>query len=607
MASLEVSSYKSKSSPAVRTDLVSAETFEQFPALSRTKEDMSSLEKRTEYAGSKHGAVSDDDLKALIPPKADADQLINIYLDNYGSLYHVVHLPSFWKEYNGMWDNEMDTSPHFAALTLCMMSAAQCLTRTSPWLYRANSSVARETAVHWISAVDGWLVSQSQKHVAAVDFQIRVVLLLAKQVAARKFKRTWTECGNVMRFCMSAGLHRTPDLVRKPTSVLDKELRKRMWAAVTELELQASFDRGMVSAPWSLQSDCPGPVHISDDDIDQDSTSLPALRRTNDHTNISFLCMASDSHHLRATLNTYLNNIRQPVSFEESKRYTDEIEAYLQAIPQDWTSRPADITAALLSINLQQYMLVLHDRQIRAAESKSERDFSRMILLETATKMITTHTSLTSRGCYALELFCYDQLRAALSLCHISATNPHNDNALRVAIDEAAFRLVPDAIEMLTDKVMRFGREQRQLWILLAAHGYMKSKRNPAKRLVYMQEAVDKITRPYYKIMGCQEDAPSPSIGDPQSHQQISTSIAAAAAAHTTTAHPKQDLPQGVLDYYASNPATQAGATPLADPPSTMLDLDEIAAWTLEDWSFNPVDLEAMDMYSMSIAPGQQQ
>ncbi|KXT01413.1 hypothetical protein AC578_9511 [Pseudocercospora eumusae] len=552
------------------------ETFDQFPALSRIKEDMGSLEARVDYAGSKHPAVSNDELKAMMPLRTEADQLVELYLDNYGSLYHVIHLPSFWKEYSEMWTEGIENStPHFVAMVLVMMAAAQCLTSASPWLYRANSSTAREKAIAWISAVDSWLLAQSQKHVAAIDFQVRVILLVAKQVAARKFKRTWTECGSVLRFCMAAGLHRTPDLIRKPTSVLDKELRKRVWAAVTELELQASFDRGMISAPWALQSDCPAPTHISDDDIDQETPHLPALRRPNDFTPVSFLCLASDSHQLRATLNTYLNNIRQPVSFEESKRYTEEVDYFLQSMPE-WIGSNSEVPRAMLSINLRQYLLVLHDRQIRTAETKAERDFSRMILIETATKMIEAHKSLTSKGCYALELLCNDQLRAALSLCHITANNPHADDALGRAIDEAAFRLVPEVIEMLTDKVIRFGREQRQLWIMLAANGYMKSKKEPSKRLVFMQEAVDKITRPYYKIMACQEDNPAGTT---------------ATTINTAPVAPKK-MNQGMLECYpSSNPgAAQPGMT----DPTQMLDLDEIAAWTFDDWNFSPADLAAM-------------
>lgn len=143
---------------------------------------MGTLENRFDYAGSKYPAVSDDELKSMMPPKVEADQLIELYLDNYGSLYHVIHLPSFWKEYTEMWTEGIESaSPHFVAMALLMMAAAQCLTNTSPWLYRANSSIAREKAIACISAVDSWLLAQSQKHVAAIDFQVRVILLVAKQ------------------------------------------------------------------------------------------------------------------------------------------------------------------------------------------------------------------------------------------------------------------------------------------------------------------------------------------------------------------------------------------------------------------------------------------
>ncbi|EME43562.1 C6 zinc finger domain-containing protein [Dothistroma septosporum NZE10] len=555
------------------------ETFEQFPALGRIKEDMSSLESRTNCAGVKHGAVADDALKALLPSKDEADALIETYLDSFGALYHIIHLPSFWEEYNNMWSDVQATKAHFVALVLVMMSAAQCLTTAKPWLYRANSSTAREKAIAMIAAVDDWLMEQSQKHVEALDFQVRVLLQLAKQVVGRKFKRTWTDMGHVVRFCMAAGLHRTPDLIRKPTSLLDKELRKRVWAAATELELQAAFDRGMVSSPWPAQSDCPAPTYIADDDLDQETPHMPALRRADDFTQVSYLCLSSESIMLRQSLNTYLNNIRQRVHFDESKHYTEEIESCLQTLPE-WIGTSSQIAHTMLSLNLRQYLLVLHDRQLRIAESKAERDFSRMILVETATKMLEQHQALTNKGIYALELLCYDQLRAALSLCHIASLNPQADDALSRVVDDSTNRLVPAAIEMLTDKVIRFGREQRQLWILLAANGFMKSKKTPSKRLVYMQEAVDKITRPYYKIMACQEDAPvkTPAAG--------------------TGAERNGEVLPGISDYYA-NANTRAAATTgsanecSATDTAPLLDLDEIAAWTFEDWSFDPADLAA--------------
>jgi hypothetical protein len=133
-----------------------------------------------------------------------------------------------------------------------MMASAQCLVSTQTWLYGTKHSVAREKANTAIYAIENWLTTQSQKHTSTVDLQIRVLVLFAKQTTLRKFKRAWTEIGGLLHLCMAAGLHGTPDLIRKPVSLLDREPRRRVWAAVTEMELQVSFDQGMISAPWDL-------------------------------------------------------------------------------------------------------------------------------------------------------------------------------------------------------------------------------------------------------------------------------------------------------------------------------------------------------------------
>ncbi|KAF2773508.1 hypothetical protein EJ03DRAFT_245908, partial [Teratosphaeria nubilosa] len=513
------------------------ETFEKYPAIARIRQDMHALEDRREYSGSKPRLVADDELKALLPPKEETDHLVHLYFDNYGSIYHVLHIPSFRKEYEEMWAKPAEVRGHFVALVLLIIACTQCLTSTQPWLYTAASSLAREKAITYTQAVDDWLLLQSQKHVTAADFQIRFLALFAKQVSAHKYKRSWTDAGTLLRFCMAAGLHRNPDLLRKKTSALDKELRRRIWQAVVELELQLSFDRGMVSTQWPLQTDCPPPSNIHDEEILQDTEDeihqLPSPVRPGEFTNSSFLSTVSESTLLRHGLNTTLNNIRQHLSFDDIKRFSEEIEAQIQAMPP-WTGDKADAPKALLSLNLRQYLLVLHDRQIRQAETVMERSFSRMLIIDTATRIIDTHKALINKGCLALELLCTDQLRASLSICHVATTvDIRADSAIGKIIEHHADRVMDESVAMLTDKVIRFGREQRQLWIALAAHGFWKAKKDPGQRAVFMQEAVDKVTRPYYKIMACQEDAPVGTDGIPSGPPRIRN----------------QDMPQGMLDY----------------------------------------------------------
>jgi len=565
------------------------ETLEKYPALAKIRHDMHALEDRTDYAGSglKPHSTTDADLKALLPSQAEADSLIQIYLDNYGSIYHIFHLPTFWKEYREMWPDIQAARPHFVAIVLLICAAAQCLTSTQPWLYVANSSSAREKAITYIQACDDWLLTQSQKHVTAADFQIRFLLLFGKQVSARKYKRSWTDSGTLLRFCMSAGLHRNPDLIRKPTSALDKEMRRRLWAVVTEIELQSSFDRGMIASQWPLQADCPPPCNIHDESVDQETEQLPIPLRGPVFTRASYLSTLSESILLRHGLNTTLNNIRQTLSFDDVKRFTEEIEAQLSAIPQ-WVGDQANAPRALLMLNLYQYLLALHDRQFRQAETTTERNFSRMILINTATKIIDTHRSLVNKDCMALELLCHDQLRAALSICHVATTSDlQADSAIGQIIEHHANRIMDEAVQMLTDKVIRFGREQRQLWIALAAHGFWKAKRDPGQRASFMQEAVDKITRPYYKIMACQEDG----------------AVVLPFVAGTVSASRDGEMPNGMMEYMP--PLSAGKSRGVEGVPEPILDLDEIEAWTFDNWGFDPgqVQIQMQQTFGNSYEP----
>ena len=546
------------------------ETFERFPALLRIRQDMKTLEDRTEYAGSKYQSTTDADLKAMLPSKPKADELIQLYIDNFDGIYHILHLPSFRLEYDTLWSDMANAKSHFIIIVLLMMASAKCLTPAEPWLYTANSSTARERAVAAIQLSEDWLQTQSEKHVTVADFQIRFLIMFAKMVNARKYKRSWTEAGNMLRFCMAAGLHRNPELLRKPTSALDKEMRRRMWAAVTEWELQAAFHRGMVSTSWPVQSDCPPPSNIHDYDVDQSSEQLPNSRAVQEFTSSSYLNVANETVMLRHTLNTALNNIRQTVSFDEAKRCTDEIEAHLQTVPE-WIGKNSEAAQALLSLNLRHYLLVLHDRQVRQASSPSERSFSKMIIIDNAIKITETNKALVDKGCYALQFLCQDQLRAALSACHVATSlDLQADTLISHVVEQRALQVVNDAIAMIYDKVVRWGREQRQLWIVLAAQGFMKAHKDPSQKLVCMQEAVDRITRPYYQIMAGQEDAPT--------------------AVSSVRSADRGEMPNGMLEYLPTVEPDKPSGYAVNDP--ALLDLDEMAAWTFEDFSFNPADFQ---------------
>lgn len=549
-------------------NLFTKEALEMYPSFQRARQEMGVLEARMKCADRTNFEIADEHLHTLLPPQSDVNRAVDLYLESYDRIYHVIHTPSFWDSYNTMWQGQSSDAPgHTVVLVLLMVACVSCVGPAPPWTYVANSSKAREGAIMITQACESWINRQSQKRVSAADFQIRFLLCLTKQTTARKYKRTWTEVGNLLRFCMSAGLHRNPDLIRKPTTPLEKELRRRIWAAVLDFELQASFDRGMISAPWLLQSDTPAPSNLHDEELTV--AHPPSSRPAKEFTSTWYLFAANDSTVLRSTLNTALNNIRHVFTFEQVKQYTDEIESQLSSTP-DTAGPESEEARSLLHLKLLQYQLALHNRFLRSATTSSERMFSTMVILETASRVINIHQRLTVDDKRSLQFLGYDLLRAALSMANVVSVQTSAPGILLTPIVFQHTPLINQAISMLTDKAARLGCEQRQMWVALAALGFVKSRQNPTQRHQYMKEAIDVITKAYDEIMTSQEDEGS--------------SIPAVTRL-------QEPVSRGIVDYLPAVPGQPNELDADADlVDSTLFNFDDFAAWTFEDWMFDPND-----------------
>jgi hypothetical protein len=271
---------------------------------------------------------------------------------------------------------------------------------------------------------------------------------------------------------------------------------------------------------------------------------------------------------LRSTLNTILNNIRHVLTFEQVKQYTDEIETHLNSIP-DLSVQEAEEAQSLYRLKLLQYQLALHNRFLRSTSTSSERMFSTMIILETASKIINIHQRLTAYDKRALQFLGYDLLRASLSMANVVSVQTLEPGSLLTPIVFQHTPLMREVIQMLTDKAARLGCEQRQMWVALAALGYVKSRQNPDKRNEYMKEAVDVITKVYDEIMAYQ-DGVSP--GAP-----LSRDVQGSRGS------------RGIVDYLPAVPGQPDD--PDSEPDlinASLFNLDDFAAWTFEDWMFDP-------------------
>ena len=371
--------------------------------------------------------TTDRILIGLLPQRDLADQLVQMYIDNLESTYRVLHLPSFWREYTTFWNAPQQGRPAFVVILLLVLASTYCIKESESSMFRGDSSLARETAILWIRTCDSWLQSQSQKHTTMAIFQIHCLSFIAKQVNSIKRKRIWTSAGNIIRIALSSGLHRDACMASsKKVSVFDQEMRRRIWATISELELQASFDRGMSATLRDLVEDCGPPSNIDDQEIDPLTEQLPQSRPVLEYTGSSFQRLSRSSWFLRLELLSMINGPDPQMSYETVLHYDKKIMQHLDDIPR-WNDKNSLVSGVLLQLQLQTLLLSLHKPYAQGNARSSRYVYSALVHLRSAMRILDLHHQLASTGNNFLCLFRNDIFRAALSICYdYSASEPNS-------------------------------------------------------------------------------------------------------------------------------------------------------------------------------------
>lgn len=364
----------------------------------------------------KNSAVN---LVSLVPERTVVDQFVQLYTSTFEETYRVLHLPTFWKDYEIFWNSPEESKPEFVAVLLLILATVRCMSPTEPWSFDRNGSSARTEAISWIQACDTWLQQQSQKHRTVAMYQVMCLRVLAASSNSLKIKQAKLFAAGLLEYFKAAGMHRDPSLLEGRCSTFDKEMRRRFWSTVMELELQSSLDRGTPSSLTSTPFDCKPPLNINDEDLMVDAVRSPIPKPSDEYTSTSYLHIASKSISLRITLCSLINDPRSSLGYDQVLWYEQQINEELATIPKwnDYKNNGHNQASALLDLQLRQYLIMLHTSFSRRSHS-SQNCYSRMVCFETSKHILDLHSKLVSSGNFTLSLLRGDIVYAALTICH---------------------------------------------------------------------------------------------------------------------------------------------------------------------------------------------
>ncbi|KAI0382925.1 hypothetical protein F5Y04DRAFT_251380 [Hypomontagnella monticulosa] len=374
-------------------------------------------------------------LNDLLPPKSDTDALVSSYLDGLEHLHRVVHVPTFRREYASFWVPERPRHPAMAALILAMISLSTC-TATRSAEATSIPTRYRTMCVRWISACEEWAKQQSPKYRRLVHYQIYCLIYLAKRVTMTGKKRWWKDTSSLIQDAIMDGLHRdSPSAISTPYG---RELKRRIWAVLRELDIQNSFEYGLPSLLHNIDSDITSPTNLDDDEFSEISTEVPRPKPSIEYTSTSYQVHSSRSWLLRLEISRRLFSpgLSRPLSYEEVLRYTHEITQEIESIPRwdtkDVTDRPGPelpvLVRAVLLFQLKECILALHRPYLHNKDGRYW--LSETVCYQTARDILLLNRKLEELGCQSLTTIRDDLLLASLHLIRITILHPKESTSI---------------------------------------------------------------------------------------------------------------------------------------------------------------------------------
>ncbi|KAF2809441.1 uncharacterized protein BDZ99DRAFT_531755 [Mytilinidion resinicola] len=273
-------------------------------------------------------------LREFLPPKSTCDRLVDIYCSYFERTMRILHIPTFMRQYHQIWTN---TDPELcrSSYTLPQVTAVLAMgyamdDQTPPNEDGSHGSYLKHAAIDLTQA---WIDDLGRKHRTELPtIQVEVLLLLARSLRQLPPEKVWSSTGALVRSGMCMGLHVDPSKVRD-ISPFYAEMRRRLWATIVEMDLQASINAGMPIVAPDVDFTSLVPHNLDDSDFDLASTELPTGKPLSVMTETLAQVYLASSLTQRIKLMTLVQSTSIQLDLAEAAGYGRRIEESLSRKP----------------------------------------------------------------------------------------------------------------------------------------------------------------------------------------------------------------------------------------------------------------------------------
>ncbi|KAF4984652.1 hypothetical protein FZEAL_228 [Fusarium zealandicum] len=334
------------------------------------------------------------DLRETLPVKEACDELVRCYLRTLEPMYRIVHVPSFWKEYDRLWEH--NHAPPVPTVFLMKLTLILAIGTTFKETRDIETIYFRGLAQRWIQNAQWWLTGPCEKSTYNLDgLQVFCLLLLARQTTFNcRGATSWLSSGSLLRAAATMGLHRDPKLF-PGLSLFQKEFRARLWTTVLELSVQSCLDLGLPLNLSEADYDASSPSNFNDSDLESGSQKAPDPSYPTDS---SLQLLLAQSLPLRIEVVRLLNDFRHEQAYEKAVAIGTQLRAACRDVAAFFhsiksrdnnsgdrsTLKATEFHRKFMDIQLRRFIMFLHRDFMLQARSDSRFYLSRKACVEAA-------------------------------------------------------------------------------------------------------------------------------------------------------------------------------------------------------------------------------
>lgn len=378
-----------------------------------------------------------------LPSREISDKLIDCYLRTIETVYRILHVPTFRRDYEEIWTvgSKPDTS-FLIQLKLVLAIGAT--------VYDENFSL-RASALQWVYEAQTYLAEPEYKARLSLHYlQSCILLLLARESTSVGEDFTWITAGALVRAAVYMALHRDPVHLPKRT-LFGAEMRRRLWNTILEMSLHSSLLSGGPPLMSLANFDAEPPGNFDDEQL---LTDNPVPKPEHDFSHTTVARAFRQTWEVRLRIAEFLNDVTSNGTYDDALRLDrefrssyKELSRMLHAGSFKGARFPPHFATSFVDFTMRRYLMSIHVPFLGPNFHATTYAFSRKVVIDASLKLWNiTHSNRT------LQMAQVENDHMAQARTDLTRLATCGNGELRTTTFQASFLLAGELVNQVKEE-----------------------------------------------------------------------------------------------------------------------------------------------------------